>query len=301
MSNKIKVTFLGTAAQIPTMKRNHTAILITYGKENLLVDCGEGSQRQFRKAKINPGKITRILLTHKHGDHTFGLPGLLSTLDFSGYNKTLSIYGPKGMKKFLKDFLDFENVKRKFKIIVSEVSGKFFETDNFYLEAEKMIHGIPINAYNFVIKDKLRINKKKLAKSKIPSGPLLSKIKQGKNINYNGKKYTSKSLTYTEKGKKVSIVLDTLMNLKIPKFVKDADLFVCESSFSSKNFKEAKEHLHLTSEQAGNIAKKAKVGELVLTHISQRYERNLEDLLKEAKKSFKHVSMAKDFDVVEIK
>ncbi|HDZ60764.1 MAG TPA: MBL fold metallo-hydrolase, partial [Candidatus Pacearchaeota archaeon] len=98
----IKVTFLGTAASIPTVNRNHTSIHLNYQGENILIDCGEGTQRQFRKAGLNPCKITRILITHWHGDHVLGVPGLLQTLALTGYRKTLHIYGPKGTKQFLK-------------------------------------------------------------------------------------------------------------------------------------------------------------------------------------------------------
>jgi len=99
----LKVTMLGTADQIPSFNRNHSAILINYEGENILVDCGEGTQRQFRYAKLNPCKITKILITHIHGDHVLGLPGLLSTLAMSGYGKDLEIYGPKGIKKFINE------------------------------------------------------------------------------------------------------------------------------------------------------------------------------------------------------
>ena len=105
MASSIKLTFLGTADQIPSADRNHTAILLTYEGENMLVDCGEGTQRQFRKAGLNPCKITKILITHWHGDHVLGLPGLLSTLSLSGYNKKLYIYGPKGTKEYVREML----------------------------------------------------------------------------------------------------------------------------------------------------------------------------------------------------
>ena len=88
MIKDIKLTFLGTSDAIPSAKRNHTAMLLTYKGENILIDCGEGTQRQFRKAKLNPCKITRILLTHRHADHILGLPGLLLTMGLSEYNKT---------------------------------------------------------------------------------------------------------------------------------------------------------------------------------------------------------------------
>jgi ribonuclease Z len=308
-----KLTFLGTSAQIPTSKRNHSAILINHDKENILVDCGEGTQRQFRKLKLNPCRITRILITHIHGDHIFGLLGLLSTLNFSEYNKTLFIYGPKGVKRFLEDFLNVSRIKINFDLKIKEVfpkeriskgknelSGKFFENDIFYLESEKMEHGINTNAYNFVIKDKLRIDKNKMNKLKISPGPLLKELKKGKDIVHEGKKIKSKDLTYLEKGKKISVVLDTLYNNKIEKFVTGADILICESSFGSDLNDLAKERLHLTSEQAGKIAKKAKVKKLFLTHISQRYEQNRKFLVDDAKKNFPNVKIVNDFDCFEI-
>jgi ribonuclease Z len=300
MTTQIKLTFLGTADQIPSAKRNHTAILLTRNEENILIDCGEGTQRQFRKAKLNPCKVTRILLTHRHGDHVFGLPGLISTFEHSGYNKTLYIYGPKGIKKYLRDFLATDYVKRSFKIVIKEVSGKFFETEEFYLEAEPMKHGIPCNAYSFVKKGKIRIDKTKLKKLKIASGPHLKNLKKGKDIKYKGKKYLSKNLTFEEDSKKISIVLDTLFHNKIVPFVKNSDLLICESEFSEELKDKAKEHLHLTSKQAGEIAKKSKSKKLILTHISQRYEKNPKKILNEAKKVFKNSHLVNDLDEVEI-
>jgi len=297
----IKVIFLGTSDQIPSAERNHSSILLNYDGENILIDCGEGTQRQFRKAKLNPCKVTRLLITHWHGDHILGIPGLLSTLALSGYRKTLFIYGPKGTKSFVHDLLKVFGFKRKYKIEVKDVEGKFFETKDFYLEAKKMIHGIPCNAYIFVKKGLIRIDKTKLKKSKLPHGPLIKKLKQGKNIFYKGKKYLTKNLTFSEADKKISFVLDTLDNKKIVPFVKNSDLLICESSFSSDLQEKAKEHLHLTSKQAGDIAKKSKSKKLILTHLSQRYEKNPKKILNEAKKVFKNSFLVKDLDVVEVK
>jgi len=301
MASKIKINFLGTAAQIPTLKRNHTGILLNYNEENILVDCGEGIQRQFRKAKLNPCKITKILLTHLHGDHTFGLPGLLSTLAFSEYNKTLEIYGPKNTKKFIQEMLRLFKLEKNLKIKNTEVyptKKPFFESEEFELYCESMKHGTPTNAYSFKLKDKLRIDKKKIQKLKIPHGKHFSELQQGKNMKLNGKTYKSKDLTYLEQGKKISIILDTLNNDKIIPFVKNSDLLICESSFSSENSKEAKEHLHMTAEQAGEIAKKSNSKKLILTHISQRYDYKLKELLQDAKKHFKNSEIAKDFDEI---
>lgn len=297
----IKITFLGTADQIPSAKRNHTAILLSHNEENILVDCGEGTQRQFRKAKLNPCKITRLLITHWHGDHVLGIPGLLQTLAFSGYNKTLFIYGPKGTEKFVKELFNLFAFSEKIKLHIEEVSGKFFENKDFYLEAQNLSHGIPCNAYNFVKKGQRRIDKAKLKKSKLPNGPMLQKLKQGENVKYNGKIFLAKNLTYEEDNKKISIVLDTSLNEKIVGFAKDSDLLICESSFDSALEMRAKEHKHLTAKQAAEIAKKSKSKKLILTHISQRYEKNPKKILNEAKKIFKNSYLANDLDEVEVK
>jgi len=303
MTSKIKITFLGTADAIPSAKRNHTAILLNYNSENILIDCGEGTQRQFKKAKISPLKVTRLLITHWHGDHILGIPGLLQTLAFSDYKKTLYIYGPVGTKKFIKEMLRTFVFTSDLKIEVIEVvrNGKFFETPDFYLESRKMTHGCPCNAYAFVKKGNLRIDKKKLKKSGLAAGAHLQKLKQGKDIEYKGKKYLAKNLTYGVDDLKVSFVLDTSYNKNIVPFVKNSDLFVCESAFDSKLMTKARKHKHLTAKQVGEIAKKAKVKKLILTHISQRYDKNPKKILNEVKKIFKNVRLVDDLDVISLK
>ena len=145
---KIPIIFLGTSQAIPTTTRNHTAILLKYKNENILIDCGEGTQRQFRKAKINPCKLTRILITHWHGDHILGLPGLFQSLVLNGYRKTLHIYGPKGTKKYIKELSKFFPIK-KLKIKIKEVKGKFLNTPDFEISALPLQHGCPCNGYVF--------------------------------------------------------------------------------------------------------------------------------------------------------
>ena len=298
----MRITFLGTGDAIPTARRNHTGILLNYDSENILIDCGEGTQRQFRKAGLNPMKITRILITHWHGDHVLGLPGLFQTLAFDGYNKTLYIYGPKGTKKYVSELKKVFVFKDKIKIEVKDIDkeGKFLETDNFYIESKKMTHGPPCNAYNFVKKGKLRIDKNKLKKSGLPVGIHLQKLKEGKDISYNGKKYKSKNLTYSVDDVKVSFVLDTSFNKKIIPFVKGADLLISESAFGSELSEKAKEHKHMIAKQVGEIAKKAKVKKLILTHISQRYDKNPKKVLDEAKKVFNNSHLVNDLDEIKV-
>ena len=302
MAEKIAIRFLGTADAIPSIKRNHTSILINYKEESILIDCGEGTQRQFKYAKISPYKITRFLISHWHGDHVLGIPGLLQTMAFSDYNKTLHVYGPKGTKKYmdqiLKTFVFYGNIKINVQEIDKE--GVFFDNQDFYLEASMMTHGTPCIAYNFIKKGILKINKQKLKKSGLPQGPILKKIKEGQDIIYNGKKFRAKDLTYSEDNKKISIILDTSYNEKIPVFVKSADLMISESNFASDLESKAKEYKHLTAKQVAEAAKKAKVKSLILTHISQRYEKQPKKILNEAKKIFKKVSIAKDLDFVSV-
>ncbi|MEX0920779.1 MAG: ribonuclease Z [Candidatus Pacearchaeota archaeon] len=300
MAENIKIYFLGTSDSVPSAKRNHPSIWLNYKGENILIDCGEGTQRQIRKARLNPCKITRILITHWHADHVLGIPGLLKTLEMSGYNRKLFIYGPRGTKRKLKAFMEMFNVRGEYEIEVSEVSSNFFKGIDFSLNAESMTHGTPCNAYSFELKNKIRIDKKKLKKFKIKEGPHLKKIKEGKGIIYKGKKYSAKKLTYTEEGKKISFVLDTSFNKRIAPFVKNSNVLVSESTFMPDMKEKAKEYKHLTVDQVAKIAKKSKVGKLFLVHVSQRFSKNQEEVLKEAKKIFKNSYLPKDLDVVEV-
>lgn len=300
MTSKIRIHFLGTADAIPSERRNHLAMLLSYEGENILFDCGEGTQRQIRKAKLNPCKITKIIISHWHGDHVLGLAGLLSTLSMSGYNKTLKIYGPKGFKRNFEDMQRLFHFEKNYPISIEEVSGKFFENEDFYLEASPAEHTIPCNSYSFTEKSTIRIDKEKLKKYKIKEGPHLQQIKNGKDIVYEGKKYKAKDLTFEEKSKKVCFIVDTRYKKEFSEFAKDSDLLITESTFSSELETEAKEKMHLTSKQAAEIAKKSKSKKLVLIHLSARYERNPKQILEEAKKVFKETVIVKDLDILEI-
>ncbi|MFA5174010.1 MAG: ribonuclease Z [Candidatus Pacearchaeota archaeon] len=297
-----QITFLGTSQAIPTATRNHTAILMQYKDENILIDCGEGTQRQFRKAKLNPCKLTRLLVTHWHGDHILGIPGLFQTLELNKYPKTLFIYGPKGTKKFIEEISKIFIHQNKMKIEVKEVSGKFLETKDFTITAIPLNHGAPCNGYMFEEKNKLRINKTELKKLKISKEEIhkLKLLTQGKDIKINNKKISYKKITYGEKGKKIAFVLDTLYNSNVDKLIENSDLAIVESTYTSSEKEQAKEHKHMTAEQAARSAKKNKVKKLILTHLSQRYEHKEHLVLKEAKKYFPHTTIAEDLMKVEV-
>ncbi|MBU0907017.1 MAG: ribonuclease Z [Nanoarchaeota archaeon] len=294
---KITLTFLGTGNAVPTPKRNHTAMLLTYKNENILIDCGEGTQRQFKIAHLSANKISRLLLTHMHGDHVLGIPGLFQTLKMNDYSKVLEVYGPRGTERFI-DGIE-QLFKIKIKTPVNEVFSKFHEADDFYLEAAPMKHDAPCNAYSFIIKDKYRLDPAKLKKLKLPNSPILKKLQAGEDIAFEGKKIKASQVSYLEKGRKITFILDTAYNETAIELAKDSDILVCEASFSNEEKTLAEERMHLTAEQAATIAKKANVGKLILTHISQRYEHNPKIILEEAKRVFKNVTLAKDLDVVE--
>ncbi len=296
---KIPVYFLGTSQAIPTKKRNHVAMLLKYKDESILVDCGEGTQRQFRKARLNPCKITRILITHWHGDHILGLPGLLQTLMLNNYNKTLRIYGPKGTKKYLKRVMEMFVKKGKINLEVKEVKGVVFETKDFIVKSEKMSHGTPCLAYFFKEKDKLRVDKKKIKKLRL-KGRKVGKLADGEDVEHKGKKIRSKDMTYKEEGRKISFLLDTRSNNKIKDFVRDSDLLISEATYLNKDKNLAKKYGHMTAKQAGEIAEESDCKKLILTHISQRYSKEEKELLKEAKKKFSNVKIARDLMKTEV-
>ncbi len=293
------ITFLGTGNAVPTKLRNHTAILIEFLNEHILLDCGEGTQRQFKIAGLSPARLTRLLITHWHGDHVLGIPGLFQTLAMADYTKRLEIYGPRNTSKYINLLQD---IFREFKISIQahEVFDIFVNTPSYCIEAAAMNHGTPTNAYSIILKDRRRLDKAKLRKLKLPNTPQLGELQAGKDIVFEGKKIRAKDVSYIEKGKKITIILDTCLTDAAIKLAKNSNLLICESTFSNEEKEKAKEYLHLTSVDAATIAKKAKVKSLILTHISQRYEHAPEIILSEAKKVFKNTSIVKDFDTLKI-
>lgn len=294
---KINITFLGTGSAVPTARRNHPAVMLQFKEENILFDCGEGTQKQFRIAKLNPCKLTRIFLTHWHGDHIFGLPGLLQTLALSNYSKILHIYGPKGTKQFMELYRNLYIGKgQEFKMEVHEIdSGTVVNEKEFQINAEQMSHDAPCLAYSFIIKEKNRLDKKKLKKLKLPqNSPLIGELVKGNTINFNKKKIDGKKIIYKEAQRKITYIMDTRENANAIKLAENSDLLICESTYSKEETETAKEYAHLTSEQAAALAKKSKSKKLILMHLSQRYE-NPSYILKEAKGVFKETRVAEDF------
>jgi ribonuclease Z len=303
MADRIDLTFLGTGSAIPTSRRNHPAMLLRYKSENILFDCGEGTQRQFRKAKLNPCKITRILISHWHGDHVFGLPGILNTLRLNGYSGKLEIYGPKGSKEWIRKYLDLVGRRgQDLDLKVVEVSdGVIFDEGEYFVEAKEMDHDCPCVGYSFVVRSKSRLDAGKLKKLKIPNSPLIGKLAAGKVVSIDGKKIDGKKLLYKEEERKVSFIVDSRLCENAIKLAKGADLLICESTYSKEESGELlKNRAHMSSVEAAGIAKKAKVKGLALIHLSQRYEGIPKVILKEAREVFENSIIPEDLDMAEL-
>lgn len=294
----IHLTFLGTSNAFPTAERNHPGTWLEWGAERILIDCGEGTQRQCKRAGLNPCKITKILLTHLHGDHVLGLPGLMETLGMSEYSRVLEIYGPRGTSQHI-EMLQRLYGKFSIRYKVHELPCTI-ETDEWTIEAQPMEHNVPTWAYAFIVKEKRRLDKRKIARLKLPNSPLMAELQKGRDIIVNKKKVKAKDVTYVQPGKKVAFITDTKINQKAIDIAKNADLLVCESTYAEHEEEYALNYKHLTSKHAATIAKKAKVKRLVLTHIAQRYEQSLNRIEKEAKKVFKNTHALKDLEEVTI-
>ncbi len=297
----MELTFLGTASMIPTARRNHTALYLQHGGVGVLFDCGEGTQRQFRKAKIKPTKIDYICISHWHGDHVLGLPGLLDTIDNlkDGVGE-ITIFGPKGIKKQFDLVNKAFPSHRRMSVIVKEITpGAFFEGKDFHLEAYELNHTVTCFGYKFVEKDKRRIDMKLAKKHGLSQGPLLGKIQQGESVTVNGKKVKADDVSVVVPGNVVGYIADTIDTKENGKLAKGCDVLVCESSFASDLVDQAKQYKHMTAKQAALVAKKGKVGKLYLIHLSSRYPTSKE-VLADAKEVFASSFVPKDLDSISL-
>ncbi len=291
----MEIIFLGTSSMQPTKDRNTSAVFLSYNGIGFLFDCGEGTQRQIKTAGLNVNDIDYLFITHWHGDHVFGVPGLLQTLASANPEKHLHIYGPKGTKKNLKKLLKSFELKEKIEITVQETKkGKFLNAEKYYVEATPLEHGIPCLGYAFVEKDRRRINLNYVNKIGIPEGQILGKLQSGKTIEFKGEKITPIKATYVVKGKKITYITDTLFCNNAVNLSKNSDILICESSYADSLTEKAEENKHMTAKQAAMLATHSNAKKLVLTHFSQRYK-TTEELLEEAKSIFPNTTCAYDF------
>lgn len=290
----VEIVFLGTGCMQPTKTRNHAGVLLKYKKENILFDCGEGIQRQIRIAGEKPAKITRLFISHWHGDHVFGIPGLLSSMGADQSEQTLRIYGPKGSKAYLQHMFKSFAAKDIIPYKVHEVSQDIvLETDEFMVRAYTLKHSAPCLGYSFIEKDRRRIDVGKAKKLHL-EGPVLGKIQEGKSVTVNGKKINPDDVSYVVEGKKISYGTDTAACNGVNKLAEDADLLILEGTLLDELRNNAAKSKHLTVKQAALIASENNTQKLVITHISPRYKSGSE-LREEAQQYFNNSVVAEDF------
>ncbi len=296
----IEITFLGTGSMMPTKQRNHSAIVLSYKTENILMDCGEGTQRQMRIAGLKPAKINRLLISHWHGDHVFGIPGLMSSMGADKAETKLIIYGPAGTKKYLENLWKSFAGKNIIEYEVHEVKkGKIYENDDFLIEAQPLKHSTPCIGFSFIEKDRRRIDVAKAKKLGLEEGPLLGKIQKGEEVTVNGKKIKADEVSYIVPGKKVSYIADTVPCAGAEALAKDADLLISEGTHLDDIKEKTEKFMHLTVKQAALIASENNAQKLVITHLSRRYTSPTETL-EEAKMYFPNSVVAEDFMKIQV-
>jgi ribonuclease Z len=301
---QLSIIFLGTGGSWPTVARNVSALAIKRGSEILLFDCGEGTQRQFQKSNLSYMQITKIFISHFHGDHFLGLPGLIQTMQLNEREKPLHIYGPKGMDQLTDQLLTLGYFRPSYEIISHEISnGQTIEFDDYCVHALKVQHNVP--AFAYCLQEHQRpgmFNKSKALELGIPEGPLFSKLQRGQSITLANKKKITSGMVLgpARKGRKIVISGDTTPCRDLIAFSKDADVLVHEATFDSELEGIAQEYGHTTAAQAAAIAKKAGVEKLFLVHISPRYL-DYHVLETDARKIFLHSFVPKDFQEVEIR
>lgn len=292
---EFKITFLGTSGTVPTTERNPSSIFISFGGEKLLLDCGEGTQRQMMKAKTGFG-ISSIFITHMHTDHFIGLFGLIESMSLNGREKPLHIYCPEAgfLRSLFKSF-GYDNLD--FKINVHGMKdGDYVRFRNFRVIAFETEHIVKSLGYVIVEDSRYRFSPEMAKSLGIPPGPLYKKLADGESVVFNGKVISPEDVTEgIVRGRKLVYTGDTRPIQRIVELAKDADVLIHDSSFTSDIQEWAEKTKHSTALEAAQIAKSANVKMLVLTHISARYSKDVTPLLNEAKKLFDNVTVAEDF------
>lgn len=298
------IQFLGTGAGQPSRTRNTQAIalkLLDERNEVWLFDCGEATQHQILEISLKPRKITKIFITHMHGDHIFGLPGFLSSRSFQSSDEQtdLDIYGPIGIKNYVMTSLRLSGSKLAYRINFHELDagGMIFDDETFSVYADTLDHTIFCLGYRVVEKNRAgELDAQALKEAGLPFGPLFGKIKKGETVEFEGRVFAPKDFIGEEKiGKVVTILGDTRKTANAAQLALGADLLVHEATYQASEAKIAKKHGHSTSKEAAEIAKEAAVKRLLLTHISARYVGPLVgQLVKEAQAIHDNSYVAKD-------
>ncbi len=300
----MRIIFLGTSAAVPTLKRSLPATMLQCPTEQWMFDCGENTQRQMMASKISFHKKTKIFLTHLHGDHVLGLPGVLQTMALMDRKEPLQIYGPLGIKDFLVCCQQTLRFGLTYQVDINEIvkPGVIVEEEEYIVEAVKSNH--TTESYSYVFEEKPRPGKffpKKAASLGVPKGELWSKLQNGEAITLPEGKAVKPGdvMGPMRQGRKIVYTGDTRPFEAFADFAECADVIIHECTFDDSLAEKAVVDGHSTPSQAAGQAKAAGAKMLVLTHISARYP-DAGLLLEQAKKVFENTVLAEDLLALEL-
>ncbi|HEU4830453.1 MAG TPA: ribonuclease Z [Gemmatimonadales bacterium] len=293
----LTVTFLGTGAACPSVDRNVASIALTREGETMLLDCGEGTQRQMMRYGVG-FTFREIYFTHYHADHILGLTGLLRTMGLQDRTAPVKLYGPRGAERVLGAALALGIERNRFPVEIIEVkAGDRIAHEQYDMVAFEADHRADTIGWALVEHERLgRFDPERARALGVPEGPLWGKIHKGEAVTLDdGRVVTPAELVGpTRRGRTIVYSGDTRPSPLVAAVARGADLLVHEATFSSEELARAEETGHSTAAQAARIAAEAGVRQLVLTHISPRYTRDAPELLAEARAVFSSVIVAKD-------
>ncbi|HQF16633.1 MAG: Ribonuclease Z [Methanosaeta sp. PtaB.Bin039] len=299
----LQIIFLGTAGSLPTPERNPSAILINREGELVLFDCGEGTQRQMMKARTGMMRLGHIFLTHLHADHFLGIPGLLETMAFQGRTEPLVIAGPVRTSRLLMHLTAIGCCSRSFEVQVVEMSpGDTMSLDGYRVIALRTEHSVPSLGYCLEEDDRPgRFNRDRAVELGIPVGPLFGKLQRGQCVEVNGTLVRPDQVMGAARpGRRVVYSGDTRPVQDVEDAARGADVLIHDGALGSEMAEWAKETRHSTVAEAADLASRAGVALLVLTHISSRYSENCAPLLKEALQRFAPAVVAEDLMKIDV-
>jgi ribonuclease Z len=295
--NMRDIVILGCSSQQHTRTRNQGAYLVRWNEEGLLFDPGEGTQRQFIFANVAPTYVTRIFISHFHGDHCLGFGSMLMRLNLDKVTHPIHVYYP-GSGQVYYERLRFGTIyHQNIQVIEHPVfkDGLVHEDEHFRIEAAFLEHGVDNLGWRITEPDVRKFDKAKLQAHHVV-GPLVRTLEQKGELLIDGKKITLDDVSHLRRGDVLAVTIDTLPCQAAVDLAKGAKLFLCESTYLESHRHLAEKHSHLTALQAAQIAKKAGAEILVLTHFSARYQ-DLEGFAQEAKAVFPNTLIAEDFKI----
>lgn len=298
------LTFLGTSASVPSAERNHPALLVEAAGKRILVDCGEGTQRQLLRSGAGFRRLDRILLTHAHLDHVLGIPGLFSTLGLRQSSEIMTVHGGRGtleiVMRMLAGLWGAGRAPIPIEFAPLTEGQKIIDAGEFTIDCFPVRHR-DTDSFGFVFESPARrhLRPERLSTFGVPDGPMRGELAAGRPVVIADRTIDPEDvLGPPSGGRKLVVIGDTETTEGLFEHVAGADLLVLEATFLDRDAATARDYGHLTALEAAALAAANNVGQLVLNHMSGRYRD--EEILAEAVSIFPNTRIAADFDRIEI-